>query len=211
MRWDGADVRVKYSRSVELGDIVKIIGKANTAADNFALQQFTSAMTYKPLTAINMGQAGQMSRILNTILTPVTHPSLPTKAAPGQLSFYLFGSPISQSMSPTIHNTGFETLGLPHHCGLYETEVIDEKIKAILKSPDFGGALPSASSSSGRDMKVSRNCSSAGAGALISGHRVIVSGALGAKTLKYAIDSHRRQYFEDEETTLRFLTHEWIL
>ncbi|KIJ49315.1 hypothetical protein M422DRAFT_246407 [Sphaerobolus stellatus SS14] len=87
MRWDGADVREKYGRAAELGDIVKIIGKANTVTDNFTLQQFASAMTSKTLIAINMGQAGQMSRILNTILTPVTHPSLPTKAAPSQLSW----------------------------------------------------------------------------------------------------------------------------
>ncbi|KIJ23030.1 hypothetical protein M422DRAFT_276476 [Sphaerobolus stellatus SS14] len=158
MRWDGADVREKYARAAEFGDIVKIIGKANTVADNFTLQLSTSEMTSKPLIAINMGQARQKSRILNTILTPVTYPSLYTKATPGQLSvaeiqrvlhllglllkkrFYLFGSPISQSMSPTIYNTGFETLGLPYHHDLYETEVIDEKIKEILKSPDFGGA-----------------------------------------------------------------------
>ncbi|KIJ23595.1 hypothetical protein M422DRAFT_145501, partial [Sphaerobolus stellatus SS14] len=55
MRWDRADVREEYSRAAELGDIVKIIGKVNTVADNFTLQQFASAMTFKPLIAINMG------------------------------------------------------------------------------------------------------------------------------------------------------------
>ncbi|KIJ27900.1 hypothetical protein M422DRAFT_270838 [Sphaerobolus stellatus SS14] len=109
MRWDGANVQEEYSRAAELGDIVKIIGKANTVADNFTLQQFASAMTSKPPIAINMGRARQMSRILNTILTPVTHPSLSTKAAPGQLS-------------------------------VAEIQLIDEKIKEILNSPDFGGA-----------------------------------------------------------------------
>jgi len=158
MCWDGAGVREKYAIAAELGDIVKIVGKANTVTDNFALQQFAQSMSAKPLIAINMGQAGQMSRILNTILTPVTHPLLPTKAAPGQLSvaeiqrglhllgllpakqFYLFGSPIAQSMSPTIHNTGFQTLGLPYTYGLYESSTINDHIKSILKSADFGGA-----------------------------------------------------------------------
>ena len=72
-------------------------------------------------------------------LQPYSSP-LASQAAPGQLSvkeihqiraqigilpaknFYLFGSPISQSMSPTMHNTGFQTLGLPHNYSLSESE-----------------------------------------------------------------------------------------
>jgi pentafunctional AROM polypeptide len=63
-------------------------------------------------------------QVLNEVLTPVTHPHLPIAAAPGQISvkeinstlaflgfldakdFYLFGSPITSSPSPTMHNTG---------------------------------------------------------------------------------------------------------
>jgi len=88
----------------------------------------------------------------------VTHPLLPNKAAPGQLSFaqiqhalhllgqlpasrfFLFGTPISHSMSPTLHNTAFKILGLPHQYELFETETVGEEIKAALASPDFGGA-----------------------------------------------------------------------
>jgi pentafunctional AROM polypeptide len=73
--------------------------------------------------AINMGRKGQLSRILNSFMTPVSHPALPFKAAPGQLSaaeirqglalmgeiepkkFYLFGKPIAASRSPALHNT----------------------------------------------------------------------------------------------------------
>lgn len=97
-----------------------------------------------PTIVLCTGEKGKIARVLNRFLTPVTHPLLPAKAAPGQMSvqeihlaryslgfipkgyyyfnicflknfsfnssrnFYLFGSPISQSRSPLIHNTGFK-------------------------------------------------------------------------------------------------------
>ena len=162
LAWDGTEVKQKYQDADKFGDIIKIVGKANTLDDNFTLHSFvkkaTSAPDSKPVLAINMGIAGQMSRILNSTFSPVTHPILPNKAAPGQLSFkeiqtalsligqlppqkyYLFGTPISHSMSPTIHNTGFESLGLPHNYELLETKEVDEQIKATITAPEFGGA-----------------------------------------------------------------------
>lgn len=107
---------------------------------------------------MSRGADGQLSRILNPVFTPVTHPNLPGKAAPGQLSyaevqhglhllgqipkkqFWLFGSPIFASKSPLIHNTGFATLGLPHTYGRYETATVTEHLKELIRSPDFGGA-----------------------------------------------------------------------
>ena len=162
LAWDGAEVRQKYQDADKFGDIIKIVGKANTLEDNFTLHSFvkkvTSAPGSKPVLAINMGIAGQMSRILNSTFSPVTHPLLPNKAAPGQLSFkeiqtalsligqlppqkyYLFGTPISHSVSPTLHNTGFKTLGLPHEYELLETKEVGEQIKAAITAPEFGGA-----------------------------------------------------------------------
>ena len=162
LAWDGTEVKQKYQDADKFGDIIKIVGKANTLDDNFTLHSFvkkaTSAPGSKPVLAINMGVAGQMSRILNSTFSPATHPLLPNKAAPGQLSFkeiqtalsligqlppqkyYLFGTPISHSMSPTIHNTGFESLGLPHKYELLETKEVDEQIKATITAPEFGGA-----------------------------------------------------------------------
>ncbi len=84
---------------------------------------------------------------LNSTFTPVTHALLPTKAAPGQLSFaqiqtalhllgqlpaqrfFLFGTPITHSMSPTLHNTAFEALSLPHKYELLETQTVGDEIK----------------------------------------------------------------------------------
>jgi pentafunctional AROM polypeptide len=161
MRWDGAPLREKYAIAAANGDIIKIVGKANTITDNFTLRQFAASVTgpgFKPLIAINMGAEGQISRILNKTFSPVTHPLLPNKAAPGQLSvaqiqtalhligqlpekkFYLFGKPISESMSPTLHNSGFNALGLPYTYALLETDVVGDEIKSVLAAPDFGGA-----------------------------------------------------------------------
>ncbi|KAJ2933109.1 hypothetical protein H1R20_g3982, partial [Candolleomyces eurysporus] len=162
MKWNAPGVKEKYDIASRVGDIVKIVGKAETLQDNFALYDFAASVGKlpgaKPLIAINMGGEGQMSRILNTTLTPVSHPLLPNKAAPGQLSFkqiqqalhllgllpakkfYLFGTPIGHSMSPTLHNTGFTLLGLPHNYELLETKDVGEEIKVAISEPDFGGA-----------------------------------------------------------------------
>ena len=162
LAWNGTEVTQKYQDADKFGDIIKIVGKANTLEDNFTLHTFvkkaTAAAGSKPVLAINMGVAGQMSRILNSTFSPVTHPLLPNKAAPGQLSFkeiqtalsligqlppqkyYLFGTPIAHSVSPTIHNTGFETFGLPHKYERLETKEVGEQIKAVVTAPEFGGA-----------------------------------------------------------------------
>lgn len=162
LKWDGALVKEKYQIASEIGDIIKIVGKATSIKDNFALYEFVSSANSKPgakpIIAINMGVEGQMSRILNATFSPVSHPLLPNKAAPGQLSFrqiqqalhligllparsfYLFGTPISQSMSPTLHNTGFDILGLPHKYELLETKDVGEEIKLAITAPNFGGA-----------------------------------------------------------------------
>lgn len=161
MAWNGKEVKEKYDVCAKYGDVVKIVGTAKTMADNYALATFAeeqNAKGGKPFLAINMGAKGQMSRISNPILTPITHPLLPSRAAPGQLSakeintarglmgytprkrFFLFGSPIAASVSPTLHNTGFETLGLPHFYDRYEASTIDDGLKEIIGAADFGGA-----------------------------------------------------------------------
>ena len=48
-------------------------------------------------------------------------------------------------MSPLLHNTGFEILGLPFAYGLFETSVVSggeegEKVKALIRGEEFGGA-----------------------------------------------------------------------
>lgn len=110
-----------------------------------------------PYIGLCLTETGKLSRVLNERYTPVTHEKLPFVAAPGQLtskqimrhradlglclprSFFLFGSPISASPSPDMHNAGFRATGLPHDYSLREGE--DPAImKEMLDRPDFGGA-----------------------------------------------------------------------
>lgn len=144
----------------EYGDIVKLIGVASSPDDNDDLKAFKrwAAHEYPTLSliAMNMGEAGKMSRVNNNFMTPVSHPALPSKAAPGQLSaaeirlvlgivgeipakkLFLFGKPIAQSRSPALHNTLFNLTGLPHSYGLCETDNARD-IVSLIRSPDFGG------------------------------------------------------------------------
>ncbi|RIA91003.1 Shikimate dehydrogenase [Glomus cerebriforme] len=159
-KWDGEEVRQRFRAAQNIGDIIKIVGRASCLSDNFKLRNFVELQQQhckKPIIAINMETEGQLSRILNQYFTPVTHPLLPSKAASGQLSvaeihkglhligqlpkkkFYLFGTPIAHSMSPTIHNTGFDVLGLPYHYDLFESEDV-KAVKPIIEDIEFGGA-----------------------------------------------------------------------
>lgn len=149
-----------YHKAAQYGDIIKLIGFARTLEDNFTLQTFKSwaaDLQNVPLIALNMGEKGQLSRILNKFMTPVTHPALPSKAAPGQLSaaeinralaligelppkrFFLFGAPIQASRSPALHNSLFAQTGLPYTYSLFETSDA-ESLCSIIRSPEFGGA-----------------------------------------------------------------------
>ncbi|KAI9025461.1 EPSP synthase-domain-containing protein [Hyaloraphidium curvatum] len=153
----------KYDILAEYGDIVKLIGKANSRADNRGLESFLAGLPEKrkPVIALNMGAYGQETRALNSFLTPVTHPALPIPAAPGQLSvkqivqfrellgverarrYYLFGTPIAHSMSPTLHNTGFEELGFGHRYSLSESgdwQHVLDVVESGKRDGTFGGA-----------------------------------------------------------------------
>lgn len=156
--WGSTGLEARYADADKYGDIIKLVGVATSMDDNISLETFRSSKKDgKPLIAINMGTIGQMSRVLNECLTPVTHPALSAKAAPGQMSlaeintsrhllglipekkFWLIGTPIQHSMSPTLHNTGFKALGLPFKYGLLECHMVDYAEDALLNDPDFGG------------------------------------------------------------------------
>ncbi|KAI0205808.1 EPSP synthase-domain-containing protein, partial [Astrocystis sublimbata] len=160
LSWKNGGWQHWYNRALEYGDVIKLVGSAKKMEDNFALASFRDRMFAahaKPIIALNMGSVGQLSRILNGFLTPVSHPDLPFKAAPGQLSaaeirqglslvgelekkqFYLFGKPISASRSPALHNALFQQSGLPHEYSRFETDEAKD-LEAIIRAPDFGGA-----------------------------------------------------------------------
>ncbi|KAL8709403.1 MAG: hypothetical protein Q9220_005786 [cf. Caloplaca sp. 1 TL-2023] len=160
LSWNNGSWVPHYNKALLYGDIIKLVGIGKSQADNVSLMQFRSwALTAHsvPVIAINMGIEGQLSRIQNSFLTPVSHPALPFKAAPGQLSaaeirtalslhgvikpknFYLFGKPVAQSKSPAMHNHLFRITGLPHRYHAHETDDAST-LETILRSPDFGGA-----------------------------------------------------------------------
>lgn len=160
MSWKNASWIPFYNRALQYGDIIKLVGIARTPEDNFDLAKFKAKMQAAqktPMIAMNMGKAGKLSRVLNKFMTPVSHPALPFKAAPGQMSaaeirkglallgdldpynFYLFGKPISASRSPALHNTLFNQVGLPHHYQRLETDNVND-VRDVLQSPNFGGA-----------------------------------------------------------------------
>ncbi|KAI1178146.1 EPSP synthase-domain-containing protein [Nemania sp. FL0916] len=160
LSWKNGGWQTWYNRALEYGDVIKLVGVARKMEDNFALADFRNRMFAahgKPIIALNMGTIGQLSRILNGFLTPVSHPDLPFKAAPGQLSaaeirhgltlvgemekkqFYLFGKPISASRSPALHNALFHQSGLPHEYSLFETDTVAD-VRDLIRSTTFGGA-----------------------------------------------------------------------
>ncbi|GAA6053965.1 hypothetical protein NBRC10513_002836 [Rhodotorula toruloides] len=158
LHWESEEAAQRYKAANEVGDIIKIVAKANSLLDNLTMLRFREMFKDgKPLMTMNIGDDGRLSRILNPVFGPVSHPAI-TASAPGQLSFaqiqtglhlighlparkfYLVGSPIQHSKSPLIHNTAFKVLGLPHHYGLIESEQVNDDIKRAIRAPDFGGA-----------------------------------------------------------------------
>ena len=161
LSWNDGSWAPHYNKALQYGDIIKLVGVAKSQEDNIRLSQFKSWAMLEhsdvPIIAINMGTDGQTSRILNAFLTPVSHPALPFKAAPGQLSaaeirtglslcgvikpkqFFLFGKPIAQSRSPAMHNALYKSTGLPHRYSLLETDSAAD-LEKVLHSEDFGGA-----------------------------------------------------------------------
>ncbi|TKA34330.1 Pentafunctional AROM polypeptide [Salinomyces thailandicus] len=160
---DGAaDWLPLFEAAREYGDIVKLVGVATHSEDNDDLKAFKKSMklTYPdlPFIAMNMGDVGKMSRVSNGFMTPVSHPALPSKAAPGQVSaaeirkvlgivgaipakkFCIFGKPVQHSRSPALQNTLFSETGLPHRYGLHETDKADDEVAEVIRRPDFGGA-----------------------------------------------------------------------
>lgn len=89
-KWTSAHAQQLFKEAAIWGDVVKMIAFINTMDDNYELEYFRSTVQgsrpQPPLSGLNMSSIGQLSRTLNKVFTPITHPLLPVIAAPGQLS-----------------------------------------------------------------------------------------------------------------------------
>ncbi|AEY98887.1 FAGR066Wp [Eremothecium gossypii FDAG1] len=156
--WEHPEWEHRYAQALAMQvDAIKFVATAKGFGDNLSLEEFRSKHTDKPLIAINMRECGKLSRVLNTILTPITSDVLPQAAAPGQLTLrqinelyasigglrpkkmFVVGSPIGHSRSPILHNTGYNSLGLPYTFDKFETDSAEIVKKSLLSREDLGG------------------------------------------------------------------------
>ncbi|GAA6053999.1 hypothetical protein JCM3770_002411 [Rhodotorula araucariae] len=154
-QWQSETVLDKYRRAARLGcDVIKLVSTPTTFESNLELLKFrakvdalSDSIGRIPLLAINLGKGGQISRYLNPVLTPVTHPLLPGVAAPGQLTyaqtqqalflsglilektFFVPSAAVADAFAREAH-----TLGLPY------TFVVEDRLAMRHVEPNFGGA-----------------------------------------------------------------------
>ena len=160
-KWPSAQAQSIFQESRKYGDIVKMITIINSMSENYELEYFRSQIKANnpdgpPLSAVNMGQLGQLSRALNTVFSPITHPLLPIVAAPGQMSaaeingalstmgqlpkknIYAIGS-FRSTPQATFFEKCFNELGLPHNFASVDRGV-KGSVEAFCLQPNFGGA-----------------------------------------------------------------------
>lgn len=160
-RWPSPQAQSIFQESKKYGDIVKMITIINSISENYELEYFRSQIKANnpdgpPLSAVNMGQLGQLSRALNTVFSPITHPLLPIVAAPGQMSaaeingalstmgqlpkknIYAIGS-FRTTPQATFFEKCFNELGLPHNFASVDRNM-NSSVEAFCKEPNFGGA-----------------------------------------------------------------------
>jgi len=111
-----------------------------------------------PNIGLILGEMGSYSRILNERFTPVTHESLPSVAAPGQLTaaeimagrmltgliptqrYAILGHNIAYSVSPQMQGSAFVAVKLPHTYTRADVETVEEFVEGPIWNDDnFGG------------------------------------------------------------------------
>jgi 3-dehydroquinate dehydratase-1 len=159
-KWTSEEAQRIFNESAKYADIVKMIAMVHTIEENYELEYFRSTVksrgTGPLLSAVNMGQMGQLSRALNTVFSPITHPLLPMIAAPGQLTaaeinealhimgqlpkrdLYAIGSFRSTPQSMFMEKC-LNELGLPHNLSSVDRGP-KGSMESILSHPHFGGA-----------------------------------------------------------------------
>lgn len=159
-KWTSNEARQLFQQGAVYGDIVKMIAIVDTMEENYELEYFRStiqsAYPKPPFSGLNMGTVGQLSRTLNRVFTPITHPLLPMIAAPGQLSAAEINSKLhsmGQLQQLKIYAIGnvringqamflekcLNELSLPHQVVQAESQP-EEGLDAMSNQSCFGGA-----------------------------------------------------------------------
>lgn len=159
-KWSAPETQQLFRDGAVYGDVVKMISMISSTEENYELEYFRSNIqttySHPPLSALNMGPIGQLSRTLNKCFTPITHPLLPMIAAPGQLSAAEINSMLhSMGQIPkqdlyaigNVRHNGqamfFEKcineLSLPHQLVCVE-RTSPESVESLVCRPRFGGA-----------------------------------------------------------------------
>lgn len=157
--WDSVEWNNKYTLAVSLGaNAVKLVSIANSFKDNVMLEQFKLSHDTIPMVAYNEGESGKLSKITNTLFTPVSHESLTAGVTNDlltvqscnklfaeiggykELKFWITGEPVSHSRSPPLHSAGYQKLGLPYKFDRFETSDPAKVFKTLVENvEDFGG------------------------------------------------------------------------
>ncbi|KAI9376542.1 type I 3-dehydroquinase-domain-containing protein [Aspergillus egyptiacus] len=160
-KWTSPDAPRIFAESAKYADIVKMIAMVDSVEANYELEYFRSTVKqthgdYPLLSAVNMGQLGQLSRAFNTVFSPITHPLLPMIAAPGQLTaaeinealhimgqlpkrdLYAIGSFRATPQSMFMEKC-FNELSLPHTLTSIDRGPAGS-LERVITQPTFGGA-----------------------------------------------------------------------
>ena len=166
--WNVTELVQAYQRASELGcDIVSFLGSADSIEDNLKCQQAAKLIAClgksAPAVLINTGTHGRLSQVLNKAMTPVvqaTQAPFVTSArdavqglttpqclrsirhmlSPNLRSqFYVVGAEVKESLSPALHNAGFQSCGVPYSYGTHQTGEMASLKELVLQS-SFGGA-----------------------------------------------------------------------
>ena len=149
-------------------DIVRLQKKATSREDNEMLSRFTHKIRGRvglspPVIAYNVGPLGRTSQIFNQVLTSVTHPLLDVISEPDgnrisrpqisskeavqalfrsfvldPLKFYILGGSVSYSLSPEMHNSAYNLLGMDHRYATKDIASLDE-LDTMARDAHLGG------------------------------------------------------------------------
>jgi pentafunctional AROM polypeptide len=152
---DGRAHGAKVVLSIDSGDKDRMAYEAALIAASLAQSEGKAVI---PNISLILGDVGQFSRIINIPFTPVTHESLPAKAAPGQLTaneimatrlltqifdkkkYCILGHNIAYSVSPQMHGAAFLATRLAHEYRRADVATVEEFIDSeFFTSADFGG------------------------------------------------------------------------